>query len=133
VITTPPITRTYTSFMPTSMFEPSPVVETQIPDVPHPGETLRDRYFALHEGMVEVAPNQPKSNFYVMVLDRREPATFASLYAPNGDEYRYKAMARDQASRQQEQQWMSWLREQAGLKPDWLPPDEAKREEAARK
>jgi peptidyl-prolyl cis-trans isomerase D len=68
-----------------------------------------------------------------MVLDRREPATFASLYAPNGDEYRYKAMARDQASRQQEQQWMSWLRAQAGLKPDWVPPDEAKREEAARK
>jgi len=27
---------------------------------------------------------------------------------------------------------MGWLRRQAGLKPDWIPPDEAKKDEAAR-
>ena len=63
---------------------------------------------------------------------RREPASFSALYAPNGDEYRYKSMAREQASRQQDEHWMGWLRQQAGLKPDWLPPDEAKKDEAAR-
>ena len=128
----PPITRSQTSFMPTSMFEPSPVAETPIPDVPHAGEAFRDAYFGLQAGSVDVAPNQPRTVYYVMTLDRREPATFSALYAPNGDEYRYKSMAREQASRQQDEQWMGWLRQQAGLKPDWIPPDEAKKDEAAR-
>ncbi|MGZ3300450.1 MAG: hypothetical protein ACXWO3_06065 [Isosphaeraceae bacterium] len=128
----PPITRSQTSFMPTSMFEPSPVAETPIPDVPHAGEAFRDAYFGLQAGSVDVAPNQPRTVYYVMTLDRREPATFSALYAPNGDEYRYKIMAREQASRQQDEQWMGWLRQQAGLKPDWIPPDEAKKDEAAR-
>jgi len=132
VVSIPPITRSQTSFMPTSMFEPSPVVETPIPDVPHAGEAFRDAYFGLQAGSVDVAPNQPRTVYYVMTLDRREPATFSALYAPNGDEYRYKSMAREQASRQQDEQWMGWLRQQAGLKPDWLPPDEAKKDEAAR-
>ncbi len=128
----PPITRSQTSFMPTSMFEPSPVIETPIPDVPQAGEAFRDAYFGLQAGSVNVAPNQPRTVYYVMTLDRREPATFSALYAPNGDEYRYKSMAREQASRQQDEQWMGWLRQQAGLKPDWIPPDEAKKDEAAR-
>ncbi|MGA7500866.1 MAG: hypothetical protein WBX00_29400 [Isosphaeraceae bacterium] len=128
----PPITRSQTSFIPTSMFEPSPVVETPIPDVPQAGEAFRDAYFGLQAGSVDVAPNQPRTVYYVMTLDRREPATFSALYAPNGDEYRYKSMAREQASRQQDEQWMGWLRQQAGLKPDWIPPDEAKKDEAAR-
>jgi len=132
VVSIPPITRSQTSFMPTSMFEPSPVVETPIPDVPHAGEAFRDAYFGLQAGSVDVAPNQPRTVYYIMTLDRREPATFSALYAPNGDEYRYKIMAREQASRQQDEQWMGWLRQQAGLKPDWIPPDEAKKDEAAR-
>ena len=61
-----------------------------------------------------------------MVLDRREPATFAALYATNGDEFRYKMFAREQADRELVEQWMGWLRQQAGLKSDWVPPDEAK-------
>ena len=132
VVSIPPITRSQASFMPTSMFEPSPVVETPIPDVSHAGEAFRDAYFGLQAGSVDVAPNQPRTVYYVMTLDRREPATFSALYAPNGDEYRYKSMAREQASRQQDEQWMGWLRQQAGLKPDWIPPDEAKKDEAAR-
>jgi hypothetical protein len=133
VVAIPPITRSQTSFMPTSTFEPSPVVETPIPDVPLAGEAFRDAYFGLQAGSVDVAPNQPKTVFYVMTLDRREPASFSALYAPNGDEFRYKSMAREQASRQQDEQWMSWLRQQAGLKTDWVPPDEAKKDEFAKR
>jgi len=132
VVSIPPITRSQTSFMPTSMFEPSPVVETPIPDVPHAGEAFRDAYFGLQAGSVDVAPNQPRTVYYVMTLDRREPASFSALYALNGDEYRYRSMAREQASRQQDEHWMGWLRQQAGLKPDWIPPDEVKKDEAAR-
>jgi len=80
-----------------------------------------------------VAPDQPRKAYYVMTLDRKEPADFKTLYAgTNSDEFRYKNMALEQAAREQERQWMGWLRQQAGLKPDWVPPDEAKREESAK-
>ena len=107
--------------------------KTPIPDVPHPGDAFRKAYFGLQPGSVEVAPNQPKTNYYVLTLDRRDPATFASLYAPNGDEFRYKGMARDEAAKESDEQWISWLRQQAGLKPDWTPPEEAKKDETDRK
>ena len=38
-----------------------------------PGEAFRDAYFGLQKGAVEVAPNQPKTVYYVLTLDRREP------------------------------------------------------------
>ncbi len=133
VITVPPITRLQTSFMPTSMFEPSPVVETPIPDVPHAGETFRNAYFGVQAGSAAVAPNQPATVYYVITQDRREPATFSALYAPNGDEYRYKSLASQEAAKHQEQQWINWLRQRAGLKSDWVPPDEAKRDESAQR
>jgi peptidyl-prolyl cis-trans isomerase D len=128
VFTVPPITRTQTSLIPTSMYELPPVVETQIPDVPLAGDDFREVYFGLQAGTPAVAPNKPKSIYYVMTLDRREPATFAKLYAPFGDERRYRGLAFEQAVKQQSQHWMSLLRLQAGLKPDWIPPDEAKKE-----
>jgi peptidyl-prolyl cis-trans isomerase D len=128
VRTIPPVSRTQQSFQPASMFEPSPVTETPIPEVSHPGEAFRDTYFGLRKGEVEVAVNQPKTVYYVLTEDRREPATFAALYSPNSDEFRYKAMARETAARRQDAQWMGWLRQQAGLKADWLPPDEANKE-----
>ena len=66
-----------------------------------------------------------------MTLDRHEPARFTALYAPNGDEFRYKNIVREQALRKQDEEWMSWLRKQAGLKDDWIPPDEARKQEPA--
>ncbi len=132
VISIPPITRSQTNFMTAATYDSNPVVDTPVPDVPHAGDAFRDAYFGLQAGSVDVAPNEPKTVYYVMTLDRREPASFSALYAPNGDEYRYKSMAREQAFRQQDEQWMGWLRQQAGLKPGWVPPDEAKKDEAAR-
>ena len=97
------------------------------------GEAFRNAYFGCRPALPQVAPNQPKTVYYVMTLDRREPATFSALYAPNGDEFRYKTLAREEAAKHQEQQWMDLLRQQAGLKSDWVPPDEAKRDESARR
>jgi hypothetical protein len=133
VITVPPITRTQVTFMPTSMYEPSPVQETPIPDVPLAGPSLRDAYFSLQTGSVDIAANQPRTVYYVLTLDRRDPATFAALYAPSGEEFRYKRMALDQAAKQQDEQWKNWLRQQAGLRPDWVPPDELRKDETARR
>lgn len=69
----------------------------------------------------------------MLTLDRREPATFAALYAPNGDELRYKLVAREQAERDLIEHWMGWLRQQAGVGPDWVPPDEVKGESSGQK
>jgi len=129
-VTIPPITRRLTSFM-SGQFDAGVPEESPIPDVPYPGEAFRNAYFSLQTGAVAVAPNQPKTVYYVLTPERREPATFASLYAPNGDEYRYKMFTQREAARRLDEQWMGWLRQQAGIKPDWIPPDEAKSKSAS--
>ncbi len=133
VLHIPAITRSQTNFMGNSMMEPGSSLETPIPGVPYAGERFRDAYFGLQAGTPSVAPNEPKTAYYVMTLDRREPVTFSALYgAANSDEFRYKSMVREEAAKRQDEEWMAWLRQQAGLKPDWIPPDEAKKDEAAR-
>jgi hypothetical protein len=130
VVTIPPITRRQTNFM-ASPSETGIPEETPIPDVPYPGEAFRNAYFGLKTGAAAVAPDQPKTVYYVMTLERRDPATFASLYAVNGDEFRYKYSTQREAARRLEENWMGWLRKKAGVKPDWIPPDEAKSKSAA--
>ncbi len=125
VVSIPPIARRQTSFLP-GQFGAETSEESPIPDVAHAGDDFRQAYFDLKRGSAAVAPNEPKSVFYVMTLLNREPATFAKLYAPNGDEFRYKNMALRQAERRLDEQWMGWLRQQAGITSDWVPPDEAK-------
>jgi peptidyl-prolyl cis-trans isomerase D len=132
VMTIPPIARQQASFLP-GRFDPQPPQETPVPEVPHAGEAFRSAYFALQPGTVAVAPNQPKTTYFVLAADHREPATFAALYAPNGDEFRYKMMAREQAGRLLVDHWMDWLRQQAGLDPGWVPADEAKSESNSRR
>ncbi len=125
VVTIPGIARLQTNFI-ASRYESGMPEETPIPDVPYAGESFRKAYFDLQPGSVAVAANQPRTVYYVMVPERREPATFAALYAPNGDDLRYKTSASQQAIRQFDEQWMGWLRKQAGLENGWVPPDEAK-------
>jgi peptidyl-prolyl cis-trans isomerase D len=125
MVSIPPIARRQTSFLP-GQFGAETSEESSIPEVTYAGDDFRKAYFDLHPGSMAVAPNEPKTVYYVMALESREPATFAKLYAPNGDEFRYKRMALDQAARRADEQWMGWLRQQAGITPDWVPPDEAK-------
>ena len=66
-----------------------------------------------------------------MTLDRTKPARFTALYAPNGDEFRYKNIVREQALSETGREWMGWLRQQAGLKADWIPPDEVRKQDQA--
>jgi peptidyl-prolyl cis-trans isomerase D len=104
-------------------------VESPISEVPSAGEAFRKAYFALEPGSVAVATNQPQTSYYAMTLDRREPATFAALYALAGDEYRYKSLAKEQADRQLFENWMNAVRRQAGIDANWVPADEAKEKE----
>jgi len=115
-----------------SRFDMEQLEDTPMPEVDQPGPTFREAYFSLEKGSVAVAANQPETVYYVLALDRREPATFATLYARNGEEFRYKMIARQQAERELYEHWMGWLRQQAGLKADWIPADEAKSDSSKR-
>lgn len=127
-----PITRKRFDILPGQFMDFGPPVETRIPEVPDAGDSFRDAFFHLEKGSTAVVPNQPKTIWYVLTLEKRDPATLASLYAPNGDEFRFKSITRDQASRTLDDQWMGQLRGEAGLKPGWIPPDEAKDEKTSR-
>ena len=134
VITTQPITRMQTGFSmsPERIYPTGPPIPTEIPQFPNASEALREAYFGLDSKSVAVAPDKPKTTYYVLTLDRRLAAPFAVLYAPNGDYVRYQREAMTQASQERDQQWMGRLREQAGLDPHWVPSDEAKGEASAR-
>ena len=41
-----------------------------------------------------VAPNQPRTVYYVLTLNRRDPGDVPALYAPNGEYIRYQREAR---------------------------------------
>jgi hypothetical protein len=127
VITTDPITRLQPGMpLPNRFFENGPPTPSEITKLPLAGQALRDAYFALTKGSVAVEPNEPKTVYYALTLNQRIPATFASLYAPNGDYFRYRNEALNDALRKHDEEWMAQLRNQAGLKSGWVPQDEAK-------
>ena len=130
VVITEPVTRLQPGApLPGQFFASGPPTETEIRQIPNAGEALRNALFDLTPGSVAVAPNQPKTIYYVLTQDRREPASFAALYAPNGDYMRYLSESMDEAQRRRDDEWMNQLRKQAGLKPDWKPRDEVDAEE----
>ncbi|MDR3635976.1 MAG: hypothetical protein P4L84_19395 [Isosphaeraceae bacterium] len=122
VITTDPASRSQLSFM---QPEPTP---TDLPQLPHAGTALRDALFGLKDGAVAVAPNEPKTTYYVLTLKNRVPAKLDTLYAPNGDYFLYQRLTLNNHYQKLVEQWMSELRADAGLPPGWVPPDEGKRE-----
>ncbi len=128
VIITPLRTRMQPGFpIPGQMFQNGPPTLTEIPELPNTGDAIRDAIFGLEPGHVLVAPNQPKTVYYALALNDRIPATFATLYAPNGEYLRYKSEAQFNAQRHREEQAMSRLRADAGLPPNWTPSDETEK------
>ncbi|GIW87350.1 MAG: hypothetical protein KatS3mg108_1674 [Isosphaeraceae bacterium] len=57
---------------------------SEIPELPNAGAELRKALFALEPGVVQVAPNAPKTVYYVLTLDRRTPADLRDLFGPLG-------------------------------------------------
>ncbi len=95
VVTIPAIARKFTPFE--SLADPYPAwsepEETPIPDVAYAGRGVPQGLLRPPAGLGRRRPQPARDVYYVMMLDRREPATFAALYAPNGDEFRYKMFA----------------------------------------
>ncbi|WP_406700296.1 hypothetical protein V5E97_15905 [Singulisphaera sp. Ch08] len=128
VITTPPVPKLEAGFpLPNQMFQPGPTRAVEFPQIPNAGDLFREAYFGLSAGKVAVAPDEPKNNYYVLTLGQQIPATFGTLYAPNGEYFRYRFEAEKNAQRRQADDWMARLRADAGLKKDWVPTDEQDR------
>ena len=104
---------------------PTPAELIQIPNA---GPALRDALFGLKPGDVAVAPDAPKSAYYVVVLDHRDPATFAGLYGSLGMAFPYMNEALRDAADAERKERLDALRAQAGLKSDWIPADERDRQ-----
>jgi hypothetical protein len=105
--------------------QPTPA---ELPQIPDAGDLLRSAIFDLKPGDVTVQPDAPKSSYYVVTLDRREPATFSGLYGPLGLSMPYFNEAARDASEAERKGRLEALRSKAGLKADWVPPDEKNRE-----
>ncbi len=129
VIATDPVTRLQPGRpLPNQFFETGPPTLSDLSPLASPGSALRDAYFDLKDGAVAVAPNQPETIYYVLAQPNRLPASFDSLYAPNGDYFRYRSEAMNDAYKTRDEEWMNQLRAEAGLKPDWSPADESKKD-----
>lgn len=127
VINTDPITKLQPGLpIPGQFFETGPPTPTEIPQISAAGQAFRDAYFGLTSGSVAVAPNQPETIYYTLALNMRVPASFAVLYAPNGDYFRYKNESLGEAFKRRDEEWMKELRAQAKLSPDWTPSDESR-------
>ena len=115
VITTDMVTKLQPGrILPGQFFETGPPTPTELSQLPSAGTVLRDAFFSLNAGDVAVAPNQPESVYYVLTLAKRDPASFSAFYAPNGDYFRYRSEAMNDAYKTRDEEWMNQLRAEAG-------------------
>lgn len=114
--------------LPGQMFGDAGAAPSPLPEFPNAGEPLRDAVFGVNEGEVRVVADIPETVYYAVALDRREPATFDSLYGPLGPYATFRFEAESEARRARSAAVMAELRTQAGLPTDWIPPDEANKE-----
>lgn len=131
LLTIPPIAKLQPDVMLNNPFQfgkPRPV---EIPQVPRAGEEFRKAYFSLAPGTVNVAPNDPKSIYYVLSYNQGIPAEIAKLYSTFGPQAQIRSEVFTEALSRRAEEWMSGLRRRAGLDPNWVPPDEARNETTA--
>jgi hypothetical protein len=110
-------------------FRRGPATLTEIPQIPEAGPALIDSLFALKPGEVAVEPDLPKSTYYVMTLDRRDPVSFMALMGPNGSMASYWSETRMEVMRKAYTEGMARLREQAGYHPEDYPAEDRSRDE----
>ncbi len=117
--------------LPTTKLQPGGT-PTPLPDLNNPGEELRNAMFALDDVAVAVAANAPKTVYYAIALDRRNPASTSTLFGPNGPYAIYQNETRRKVSLKHAEAWLKGLRTAAGLPADWVPDDEKERDASRR-
>jgi peptidyl-prolyl cis-trans isomerase D len=89
---------------------------TEIPQLDRPGEKLREAYFALKKGDVQVAPNAPKTTYYVLALKERSAADVPqAIYNPMGARLDLEPSVAQREAVLRYIEWMEYLRKQAGV------------------
>ena len=63
-------------------FQRGPATPTEFSEIRQAGQTLIDALFALKPGEVAVEPDQPRSTYYVLTLEKRDPVSFMALMGP---------------------------------------------------
>ena len=102
----------------------------ELPEFPKAGAALRDAIYSLADKAVAVAPDQPESTYYVLAVHQRLPARFTDLYAPFSERPMLEMRALQEANARRSASWIGYLRERAGMKPDWSPPNETEKHDA---
>jgi hypothetical protein len=126
IFATAPLAKLEASMLPMpGQFSPLRPRPTEIPEIADPSDELRDLLFELEPGEVAVAADMPKSHYYVMALNKRYPVSYVALYGSTGQFMEMKVNVLQEARERLYNSWMDRLRTEAGLKPDWSPPEEA--------
>lgn len=126
IFTTDPVSRLETQVLPMpGQFSPPRPRPSEIPLIPNAGEPLREALFSLEPGQVAVAPDEPRTAYYVLALHHKLPVDYTSLYAPNGPLRVLQIEVLEEARDRRLESWMADLRSAAGLPSDWKPPEEA--------
>jgi hypothetical protein len=106
-------------------FAPRTPRPTDLPQFSEPGDELRRALFDLGPNEVAVAPNAPKTVYYVLAYHDRKPVQFTELYGSQFGPYMsLQNEVRLEAQERTIEEWMAQLRAEAGLPADWSPPDE---------
>ena len=113
------------TFLPAEYESGSPE-DTPIPDVPNAGESFRKAYFDLQPGSVAVATNQPAHSLLRHGARASRAGHFRRALRPQRRRVPLQDVGKPTGGPAIRDQWMGWLRQQAGLDRDWVPPDEAK-------
>ncbi len=108
----------------------APPAKSELHEIPKASDELRDAMFSLKTGEVAVGSDLPKSTYYVVTLDKRDPATFSGLYGLTGMPMLYQSDAMRKAFEDDGDHRMAGLRAKAGITPDWVPNDEKERQAA---
>jgi peptidyl-prolyl cis-trans isomerase D len=126
LITIPPVSKLQPG-APLGAFQFDKPTPSLIPGIPEPSEALRQALFSLAPKSVAVAPNRPKTIYYVLAFDQAYPVNLAGLYSTRfGSAFTYRNEAITDASRRRLDEWMAELRRKAGVPAGWIPPDETK-------
>ena len=110
-------------------FQRGPATPVDFVEIRQAGQPLIDTLFALKPGEVAVEPDLPRSTYYVLTLQKREPVSFMALMGPNGSLASYRSETENEVLRKAYGEAMARLREQAGYHPEDYPSEERSRDD----
>lgn len=116
MLTTSEVSKLSSTFDP--MGGPGVARPSDIPEIKHPSDALRDALFDLTPGEVKVEPNAPKTAYYVLALSKKTPADLKNLFGPIGLRPRLEYEVGADLGLARLRRWMDYLRQRAGVETD---------------